>query len=408
MTNTLPQTRRIKWDSWGLEILLCDGTQLPSAQAILSNVLGMNLRWQPANQEGDRWTCQTPSLRGEPPVRGLMKIGEKTSRKALEALTVLHVKVSMASGREPPYITPVMMEAQTWWASLGAACGTLAEQVIAGHVLPFVGAGISMGCTSTDAFGATHRFPGWGSFLASSADEGARSHVWGLIEEGKFEFAAEFVESRIGSLLGDIHTTFGRPIEQIILSDAAQLLARVFPNSSVITTNYDEVLEKAFGEGLQPIFGFSVLGLEQAKRQRKLFKIHGHHDGQGLVLLPDQYDAAYGFPGKDDITMEDVVLDRGDFARALSTVFQNHSLLFLGCSLRQDRTALVLQKLYETYPLPHRHFGVVAWDLEDLEHRQRLRRMGIHPIFYPPGHHHLIDVLLEELLEVFRRAHDPS
>src|SRR5204863_7405128 len=115
-----------------------------------------------------------------------------------------------------------------------------------------------------------------------------------------------------------------------IISGAVQLLPYLF-DSTVITTNFDGILELAYGSA-DKAFQFILYGMGVGDFRKKvtlgarcLLKLHGDYAANyGRVLLTNEYDDFYSEGCSGQIE--------------LSHIFRGGGLLFLGCSLSQDRT----------------------------------------------------------------------
>lgn len=84
--------------------------------------------------------------------------------------------------------------------------------------------------------------------------------------------------------------------------------------------------------------------------------------------------------------------------KELKAWFQNRSVLFLGCSLKDDRTMALLQEVMEPGLT---HFAIVGCARKERD--SRLRELSetfhIQAIVYPKGRHEAVRIILEKLLE---------
>lgn len=257
-----------------------------------------------------------------------------------------------------------------------------------GGLTPFVGAGLSI----------SSGYPGWTAFLYSICSE---SHVeehdlTELLLSGRYEDAAQLLRDDLGEALfcEYIELAFAsvREIEGPIL-----FLPELFPDSAVITTNFDNVIERIFAQRSQ---GFDAVksgrSLTEVLRiaasgSRILLKIHGEcNQVAERVLTKTEYDVAYS----------DGEAVRDFFNRFL---FRG-SLLFVGCSLVEDRTIKAMTDVVDSYgseTLP-RHYAVL--ELKDgvdrIERKKELARANIFPIWYAQSEHEeAIEALFWALLE---------
>ena len=258
----------------------------------------------------------------------------------------------------------------------------LCERVHQEEVIPFIGAGMSV---ASD-------MPTWGNFLrALTADDpDLRRHVETMVNAGQFEEAAQAVVDRFSEnmLSEEIESCFGlrniRPVGPI------NLLPFVF-KQECITTNFDYVIDKVY-EAQQCPFSRSFSGQQLnevprlgANDRHCLYRLHGEADiAQGRVLTLTEYEAAYS----DGTTLQGV----------LENLCSNKSLLFVGCSLKTDRTLQALTRIkQERRVAAPRHYAFLPLyeDTDRAGRREELEAADIHPIWYPGNDH---DQSLESLL----------
>jgi len=242
-----------------------------------------------------------------------------------------------------------------------------------GGMMPFVGAGMSF----------SSGFPLWTIFLINLCDE---SHVTPdalskLLVGGKYEEAAQLLHDDLGAGLfnENVQATFAREREP---SGPVTYLPRMFPRSSILTTNFDQLIERVFelsdedDQGIDRVIGGR--NLDEVLRQiaggtRLLVKLHGDcRQVADRVLLKVEYDAAYA----NEKSVKNF-FDRVVFGKAL---------LFLGCSLSADRTfSLMKQIVSENTPdtLP-RHYAFLGLRSDDdrVARKKHLAEANIFPIWY--------------------------
>ncbi len=244
-----------------------------------------------------------------------------------------------------------------------------------GLLMPFVGAGMSI----------PSGYPGWTSFLYQLCDE---SHVSNerlnkLLAAGKYEDAAQLIHDDLGPAL------FNEQLESVFLASydlagSLQYLPILFPNASVVTTNFDKLIEEVYTRQNQGFNGVkSGRALNEVLRtvasgSRVLLKLHGECDQvYERVLTGSEYEEAY--------VNEDTV--KKFFSRFL---FKG-SLLCLGCSLSQDRTIKSMAEIVdengsETLP---RHYAFLEYrnDIDRVARKKELAKANIFPIWYPEDEH---------------------
>lgn len=264
-----------------------------------------------------------------------------------------------------------------------------------GFVIPFVGAGMSRsaGC------------PDWkdyllGLCLEANLDQGAmrnRIDQHGDYEGVTNDIVAALTENRFNL---DFERDFRTPED---IEGAVKLLPMLF-DSSVITTNFDRVLETAYERAERP-FVEKVTGRGQANAffraipagERYLLKLHGNLDNPAeRVLTRAEYDVAYG-------TDRNIHMD-SPLPRILRRLFTSYSFIFLGCSLSADRTIQTFMRvaLADGFDnLPH-HYALLECPGEPNQRMmfdQRLADAHITPIWYPEGEHEHVEQILELLLD---------
>ncbi|WP_252243204.1 MULTISPECIES: SIR2 family protein [unclassified Clostridium] len=261
-------------------------------------------------------------------------------------------------------------------------------------VIPFVGAGMS-------AF----LYPVWGEFLkniVTSTDlikEDDKKDLLNLISANSNEEVADRIEEEIGhnSFIKQVQQTYAeKKISDDLLNVAVNKLPQIF-NQGIITTNFDRVLEKVYKDNqfLHIVYpGQNSLQIEGIQRDLHfLFKIHGDVlNRDSIILTQKQYEDNYG-EKKIDYTKP--------LPKLLRTFFRNRVMLFLGCSLENDRTMNVLDKLTSDMEgLTHFTFLQKPSDFDKYkEMSMLLDKHSIYPIWYPDGKYECINILLDEIIK---------
>jgi hypothetical protein len=251
-----------------------------------------------------------------------------------------------------------------------------------GHVLPFVGAGMSI----------ASGYRPWGAFLLSLLADAPRirADVEAMLGRGEYEEAAQLVHDALQPhvLAEEIANQLGR--HRRYAAGPVCLLPRLFQNE-VLTTNFDYVLTHIYHRAGMPFSNeFCGVRLREARNRignepHCLLRLHGEADAlEGRVLTQAEYDAAYN----GGITLTNI----------LGALIGTRSLLFMGSSLQSDRTYAALRDIraqngegavrhYAFLPLPADH--------ERAARRAFLAEAEIHPIYYPADDH---DQYIEDLL----------
>ena len=195
----------------------------------------------------------------------------------------------------------------------------LIERMASAQVVPFIGAGIS----------ASARFPSWREHLREQARTAGlpTNHVEELLTAGRYEGVIEQIEQQrcVDVFVQEIQDVFSRTHA---IPDVVWRISELF-RDTVITTNYDRLLEQAYDTG-EP-GAFQVLNATAAMERVKpkavtIYKLHGDVKQPARCILGKrQYDEAYG-----KYTLD---LSR-PIPKLLSYHYKNNSLLY--CAVFQE------------------------------------------------------------------------
>lgn len=242
-------------------------------------------------------------------------------------------------------------------------------------VLPFVGAGFSVaaGC------------PSWGKYVVQQAIKGGmdESTTQRRLQAGEHELVMDEViaAQTLDVFTREFRSAFENQKIDSSKSPSTELLDLF--GGSVITTNFDRVLENCHQQAGKP-FTEKVVGNEESYRfikaafqgEKYLLKLHGNIDDQrNRVLTRQEYNHSYA--------------EDRPAPRTLMRVFASFSIIFLGCSLIADRYLIFLKKVFEQNrdSLPD-HFSILTAPNDEQEFRERDRFLashGISPIWYSEG-----------------------
>lgn len=272
----------------------------------------------------------------------------------------------------------------------------LVEQIKSGPgVVPFVGAGLSV------PFG----LPGWSGFLTRLACRaGKLKTVESILGEGRYEEAAEIVREALAPLAFDdaLEEAFGHAaIVEPNRPVAVELLPLV-SRGPVITTNFDKVLEQEFAKAGRPfeqiVWGVttsSMLGALQVNR-RFLLKVHGDvEDSHNRVLTRHEYNEQYGELIAGEVETKPLAL-------LLQRLVESRTMLFVGCSLQDDRLVTILRQCADQRDA-FVHYAILPEPRSPEKKRSRskfLSERNIRPIWYPDRQHNLIVPLLQHLISL--------
>ena len=273
----------------------------------------------------------------------------------------------------------------------------LTNAVMRNTIVPFVGAGMSY-----------PYYPLWNTALDKLAEKVAPSQreivnqeMIGLDEIDR----CDVLERNIGepALCRSLCEMFA--LERFTKAKSTQiddtaifLLPRLFPLAPLLTTNLDRMQEEVyrtlgvpFDRELRPTDG-SILTVLAQQRAHGILYLHGCVTGKltqynDLVFSKAQYNRHYQ--------------PNSPLIHSLQAWMQDTQLLFLGCSLRNDRTLNVLNNLYDNHNRLE-HFAILDLKPEDGDFLDRMIQLeqdyGIRAILYNHGEHEAVRVLLEELL----------
>ena len=258
------------------------------------------------------------------------------------------------------------------------------ECLAAQDVVPFIGAGVSV----------AGGFPTWADHLRQQGRTAGipRQQVEDWLAQGLYEEIISHIEHQHGRdvFIQEIRDVFGK---RVSIPEITLLISQLF-NDTLITTNYDRLLEDVFetdgASSVQVLGGATAVDLPDAGKVT-LIKIHGDfRDAAHCILAKAQYDAAYGEAELD--------LHR-PVPKTLARYYSSNSLLFIGCSLRNDRTVQVFQATRAgagdvQFP---QHFAIEQAPEERdalITRNGELSRLGITALWYPKGQHDKVDAVL--------------
>lgn len=261
----------------------------------------------------------------------------------------------------------------------------LIERLEAGDVIPFIGAGISK----------AGGFPTWEEHLrAQGRTAGLEARVEELLSSGKYEEVIELIETQRGREVfeQEIRDTFSRTGS---ITETTLLISELFTDT-VITTNYDRLLEQAYDTGAKNAYEvINSLSIAQTPNPQRtsIIKLHGDiSKPTECILGKNQYNEAYG---NGDIDMSRPIPKR------LEYYYKNSSLLFLGSSLYNDRTVDVFRgiraKLHATDIALPQHFCIEqAPDSKEamIERNSYLAKLGVTPIWFEPRRYEYVEYIL--------------
>ncbi|OGT19930.1 MAG: hypothetical protein A2V90_07355 [Gammaproteobacteria bacterium RBG_16_57_12] len=213
-----------------------------------------------------------------------------------------------------------------------------------------------------------------------------------MLARGEYETVIAEIEASRGRdvFIQEVRDVFSRTGQ---ITDITLLVTELFPDT-VITTNYDRLIEQAFDTGVKDAFqvinGLTALAEPDTDRV-SIIKLHGDIKTPGrCVLSKNQYDEAYGNGGID--------LSR-PIPKLLEYYYKNSCLLFLGCSLNNDRTVQVFRAIKnEVGDIPIQHFAIEQapeTEQELVARNEYLARLGITGIWFEKGQFEYVEGMLK-------------
>ncbi len=123
--------------------------------------------------------------------------------------------------------------------------------------------------------------------------------------------------------------------------------------STIITTNFDKLLENAYGKKAQILFNFKQIPYIE-KNKVQIFKIHGDlSEPESIIITTSDYGNLFKNNFEDDAYW-DVIKER------LST----RSVLFLGYDLEDINVSVIFEKIYEKLGIHRKQCFLIAPNLQ--------------------------------------------
>ena len=259
-------------------------------------------------------------------------------------------------------------------------------------VVPFIGSGLTV----------ASGYKIWALYLIELSKEiNKESEVLVFLNKAQYEEVAEFLSEQLGkeNFNSKIDFKFAENSKKPI--GIINILPRI-TNGTIVTTNFDKLIEKVFsnhGKMLTIVHGNEDKEFHRsfAKGDDYLLKLHGSvNDTNSRIFTKSEYESAYlDYSGNIDF--------QKPLPENLSKIYKNATLLFLGCSLENDRTMQLFKTIIEQEEerkIP-RHYAFLSSPekSEDLIIKEKfLTEHMIFPIWYPKGEYEILDNMIELLL----------
>jgi hypothetical protein len=279
----------------------------------------------------------------------------------------------------------------------------LVDAIRLGRIAPFVGAGLSKDC----------KYPMWGEALRKIALklEGIQvDDIEPLMAAYDYLGAAQVLHDAAADQVNHFIKTEFR--QRVDLIRGPVLLLPELATGCIVTTNFDSVIEAVFHKEKKPLDGY-MYGMQPGnafvqrllRGERCILKLHGDALQENTyVFTGAQYRAAYGDP----------ISFQNQLPRALRQIFISHALLFLGCSLEQDKTLDLFKSVVDeaAFEIPD-HFALLSKPStlqEKAQKEARLLKLKIRPFWYDTPadengnpDHSLLEQILKLGIAVARR-----
>jgi len=263
--------------------------------------------------------------------------------------------------------------------------------ISSGAAIPFVGSGMS----------APTGMPTWAKFLREACKRTNGFKVAELdacLLAGNYEEAASRIFGAMPLQLFNERFESNFTVKPSQPIDGAVRLRPFLFESIVITTNFDSILEEVYtacDKTFQDILHGKAVGDFRKKNvvgSRCLLKLHGNYNATyGRVLLKDEYDEFYhpASSGREEISL----------------IFRRGGMVFLGCSLWQDRTMALLKEVADSDKNMPRHYAFLQRPKPKkiVEREHFLTERNIFPIWYDGDHSTDVEALLVGLMEDLKK-----
>ena len=254
-------------------------------------------------------------------------------------------------------------------------------------VLPFVGAGLSAFAYDT-----------WEQLLiklSSDLSNEDKKRIQDAVKIGDYFTASDLLCEKYGEILfyNELRDAFAEDkIDDNVLKENAVYLVPRLCHGDCITTNFDRVLEHACklnnmvpDRALPTNTNQLNVYLRNGNRKSALiFKIHGDilSNKADIILTGKSYNEHYGI----DTPLR----------KQLTRWIDSRKLLFLGASLKQDRTVDIIKERMEEGMYNYAIYGCKQSEIPLL--KQHFATLNTMAIFYDSSEHNNLKIILLELI----------
>jgi len=277
---------------------------------------------------------------------------------------------------------------------------SLVEAITGGRCLLFAGSGSSAASLTK----ARKPLPGWQDLLVGllawpavqeKLDTICLKELIELTVAGKLEIVAQEVIDQVGAdAVGEyLETTFD---PSGIVPSRRHLLMAALPFRGIVTTNYDNLIERAYAEErsilTSVLLGRDVRSVAALERPRHwVLKLHGDiSQPESVILGYSDFVAMQNSPG---------------YQRVLDHLAKSYRWLMIGYSLR-DREVIAALERAALRPNGPEHMMLVRKDsLTGVETRHLRAHLNLRVFEYEDhfGQHEVVEMFLESLHELLSR-----
>ena len=319
------------------------------------------------------------------------KICVKLSERIVETFPI-NVEKQKEVEKEELWINPVDNNIQLFIPDMPR---DLINRIRNGKCILFAGAG-----TSLDA-----GLPSWYDLLKNmiervdyygQLDEGQKEELKFLIDQQDYTIVAEFCKDKLGKkgfadlIKEKLNTKSKTSLIHNILAD--------IPFKAVITSNYDNFIEKTHGNA-RVILPDDINRLDEytidsifEEDMLPVFKIHGSYDDPGSIILTDN-------------DYRNVIFKRERYRDNLRRLFRDKSLLFVGFSFRDSSINLLLQEIFTiTDGMTNAHYAFLS-DIGSIQKDffWKSRNIRVIPYQTVDGTHIVLNKMLEKIRDEFKQ-----
>jgi hypothetical protein len=251
-------------------------------------------------------------------------------------------------------------------------------------IIPFVGAGMS----------ATAGFATWNNYLKQEClnndleYDDSSDPLDKASEICKTIGAAQFRRDIVKNFGGEFSEVDWSNVIKHVQDQAIGLFPKLF-HDVIVTTNYDRLLEHLYRSPIVSHPGHDgQLNRALQIGASMVFKLHGCvSEPEEIILTRESYAQVYE-TGKNK-----------EAVNALEKILTSQTVLFLGCSLKNDYTVKHWSKMIaQPKGKGIEHFAVIGCNRDERQSKRRdLGDMNIFPILYDDTNHDIVKIILNQL-----------